>query len=141
MDAYFFIFCKVWWPLSTETIFQMVARRILQRRFNELRSMSKIFKILNNYGVLIEIKNASHERLSVEKNRRRIFDLEKAENPGLLVECLVPDWKGDLECVNLVANSGLDVYAHNVETVERLQMRVRDPRANYIQVYFYTYAF
>merc|ERR1711973_932608 len=57
----------------------------------------------------------------------------KAENPGLLVECLVPDWKGDLECVNLVANSGLDVYAHNVETVERLQMRVRDPRANYKQ--------
>jgi len=57
----------------------------------------------------------------------------KAENPGLLVECLVPDWKGDLECVNLVANSGLDVYAHNVETVERLQMRVRDPRANYAQ--------
>ena len=76
-----------------------------------------------------------------QKIQRRIFDLEKAENPGLLVECLVPDWKGDLECVNLVANSGLDVYAHNVETVERLQMRVRDPRANYIQVYFYTYAF
>ena len=57
----------------------------------------------------------------------------KKENPDLLVECLVPDWKGDLEAVELVANSGLDVYAHNIETVKRLQRFVRDPRANYAQ--------
>lgn len=58
----------------------------------------------------------------------------KKENPDLLVECLVPDWKGDLDAVDIVANSGLDVYAHNIETVPRLQIRVRDPRANYKQV-------
>lgn len=33
----------------------------------------------------------------------------------------------------LFCRSGLDVYAHNVETVERLQRRVRDPRAGYRQ--------
>lgn len=32
-----------------------------------------------------------------------------------------------------LATSGLDVYAHNVETVERLQKYVRDKRANYQQ--------
>ncbi len=32
-----------------------------------------------------------------------------------------------------LAASGLDVFAHNIETVERLQRRVRDPRANYRQ--------
>jgi lipoic acid synthetase len=32
-----------------------------------------------------------------------------------------------------VAQSGLDVYAHNIETVERLQRRVRDYRAGYLQ--------
>ena len=32
-----------------------------------------------------------------------------------------------------LANSGLDVFAHNIETVERLQKRVRDPRAGYDQ--------
>jgi lipoic acid synthetase len=32
-----------------------------------------------------------------------------------------------------VATSGLDVYAHNVETVERLTPRVRDRRAGYAQ--------
>ena len=35
--------------------------------------------------------------------------------------------------VERVASSGLDVFAHNIETVERLQRRVRDPRANYEQ--------
>ena len=30
----------------------------------------------------------------------------KKENPGLLVECLVPDWRGDLNATTLVANSG-----------------------------------
>lgn len=29
--------------------------------------------------------------------------------------------------------SGVDVYAHNIETVEALQRYVRDPRANYAQ--------
>ena len=57
----------------------------------------------------------------------------KKENPGLLVECLVPDWAGDLSAVDLVSNSGLDVYAHNVETVERMTPMVRDPRATYRQ--------
>ena len=57
----------------------------------------------------------------------------KKENPGLLVECLVPDWTGDMSAVDLVANSGLDVYAHNVETVERMTPMVRDPRATYRQ--------
>ena len=33
-----------------------------------------------------------------------------------------------------VAGSGLDVFAHNIETVERLTPAVRDPRAKYRQV-------
>jgi lipoic acid synthetase len=57
----------------------------------------------------------------------------KAETPGLMVECLTPDFGGVRTDVERVALSGLDVYAHNVETVERLQRRVRDPRAYYSQ--------
>ena len=38
-----------------------------------------------------------------------------------------------LSHVSLVAGSGLDVYAHNIETVEALQRFVRDHRANYAQ--------
>ena len=61
------------------------------------------------------------------------IELLKAESPGLMVECLTPDFAGVRSDVERVALSGLDVYAHNVETVERLQQRVRDPRANYSQ--------
>lgn len=41
--------------------------------------------------------------------------------PSLLVECLTGDFRGDLKGVETVAVSGLEVYAHNVETVEALQ--------------------
>ena len=57
----------------------------------------------------------------------------KKFNPQLYIECLTPDFRGDEKCIETVALSGLDVFAHNVETVERLQWLVRDPRANYKQ--------
>ncbi|GFR46784.1 hypothetical protein Agub_g8415 [Astrephomene gubernaculifera] len=57
----------------------------------------------------------------------------KQLKPNILVECLTPDFRGDLDAVRHLAGSGLDVFAHNVETVERLQRRVRDPRAGYMQ--------
>ncbi|XP_050409614.1 lipoyl synthase, mitochondrial-like, partial [Patella vulgata] len=57
----------------------------------------------------------------------------KQRKSSILVECLTPDFRGDLKAVETVASSGLDVYAHNVETVAELQWLVRDPRANYKQ--------
>lgn len=55
------------------------------------------------------------------------MELLKHKKPELLVECLVSDFQGDLSSVETLALSGLDVYAHNVETVERLQkVRKRD---------------
>jgi len=57
----------------------------------------------------------------------------KERAPHILVECLTPDFQGDLDAVRMLASSGLDVFAHNVETVSRLQSRVRDPRAGYAQ--------
>ncbi len=49
-------------------------------------------------------------------------------NPS--VEVLVPDFGGDLDAAALVAAEVPDVFAHNMETVERLYPRVRD-RAGY----------
>nr|GEY34222.1 lipoyl synthase 2, mitochondrial [Tanacetum cinerariifolium] len=39
---------------------------------------------------------------------------------------IFPDFRGDVSCVEKVAKSGLDVFAHNIETVEELQSSVRD---------------
>ncbi|XP_074564622.1 lipoyl synthase 1, chloroplastic-like [Curcuma longa] len=57
----------------------------------------------------------------------------KKLKPEILVECLTSDFRGDLEAVSLLVDSGLDVFAHNIETVRRLQRIVRDPRAGYEQ--------
>jgi lipoyl synthase len=57
----------------------------------------------------------------------------KKRNPGLLIEVLTPDFRGDLGAVKKIADVHPDVFAHNIETVERLQRRVRDGRANYKQ--------
>ena len=57
----------------------------------------------------------------------------KQKAPGMLVEALTGDYAGDEEMVALVARSGLDVYAHNVETVEELTSMVRDRRAGFKQ--------
>ena len=74
----------------------------------------------------------------------------KATKPSLMVEVgvsfqllyqlshfsrqvLSPDFSGSEEGVQAVASSGLDVFAHNIETVERLTPAVRDPRAKYRQ--------
>lgn len=57
----------------------------------------------------------------------------KRRNPGTAVEALTPDFAGVLADVHTVMDSGLDVFAQNVETVERLTHPVRDPRAGYRQ--------
>jgi lipoic acid synthetase len=59
--------------------------------------------------------------------------LLKKLSPNLLVEVLTPDFKGNEEWIAKIVRSGPDVFAHNVETVERLTPRVRDPRAKYRQ--------
>jgi len=63
----------------------------------------------------------------------RTVQLIKFRAPRMRVECLVSDFAGDEAAVATLAASGLDVFAHNIETVERLQPFVRDKRANYAQ--------
>jgi lipoyl synthase len=57
----------------------------------------------------------------------------KTLNPNTAVEALTPDFDGVLDHVEWVVDSGLEVFAQNVETVKRLTHPVRDPRASYEQ--------
>ncbi|KAG8981310.1 hypothetical protein FRB90_007344 [Tulasnella sp. 427] len=57
----------------------------------------------------------------------------KQKAPNILVEALTGDFQGSRPEVELVAKSGLDVYAHNIETVEALTPFVRDRRAKFRQ--------
>ena len=53
--------------------------------------------------------------------------------PKVMVEALTPDFEGKNKSISILLSSSLDVFAQNVETVERLTVRVRDPRAGYQQ--------
>lgn len=54
----------------------------------------------------------------------------KKQNPGIKVEVLIPDFKGDTVCLQRVLDAQPDVLNHNVETVPRLYKTVR-PQAKY----------
>lgn len=73
----------------------------------------------------LEDQGSNHFRLVIQKL--------KEKKPDILVEALTPDFQGNEKLIRAVASSGLDVYAHNLETVERLTPNVRDRRANYKQ--------
>ncbi|MFA6302277.1 MAG: lipoyl synthase [Legionella sp.] len=57
----------------------------------------------------------------------------KQRCPNTKIEALTPDFQGIERDVALLLDSGLDVFAQNVETVERLTHPVRDNRAGYQQ--------
>ena len=63
----------------------------------------------------------------------RTISLIKQRQASLLLEVLTPDFKGNEEYIKKIIEAGPDVFAHNIETVERLSSQVRDPRASYQQ--------
>lgn len=65
---------------------------------------------------------------------KTIEAIQKA-NPKTRIEILAGDFRGQTASLHpiLYAGRGLDVFAHNVETVRRLSPRVRDARAKYDQ--------
>lgn len=57
----------------------------------------------------------------------------KKQCPNTKIEALTPDFQGVQKDVALLLDSGLDVFAQNIETVKRLTHPVRDNRAGYQQ--------
>jgi lipoyl synthase len=46
-------------------------------------------------------------------------------NPGIRVELLIPDFEGNMQALQIVVNSGIEILNHNIETVPRLYGKVR----------------
>jgi lipoic acid synthetase len=69
-------------------------------------------------------QGASHVAETVKRLKR---------SGQLRVETLCGDFQGNMDLVRQVVDSGMDVFAHNIETVERLTRTVRDRRAGYRQ--------
>ena len=73
----------------------------------------------------LEDGGAAHYAAAIRAIKRR--------TPATAVEALTPDFAGVIRDVHTVLDAGLDVFAQNVETIERLTHPVRDPRAGYRQ--------
>jgi len=63
--------------------------------------------------------------------------IRRLKETGILVEVLIPDFRGNEKCLDRIIAAKPDVIAHNIEVVERLQSdfktTIRDPRANFKQ--------
>lgn len=70
-------------------------------------------------------QGANHVASTIRKLKERA--------PHILVEALSPDFQGNKDLIRIVSQSGLDVFAHNIETTEACTPHVRDRRANYRQ--------
>jgi len=53
--------------------------------------------------------------------------------PDPIIETLVPDFRADTKAMDTIISAAPHVVSHNIETVERLTPRIRDPRASYRQ--------
>lgn len=88
----------------------------------------------------IEDQGAGHFAKTIKNLKEKVkgggeggFVSNKDRDKRILVEALTPDFRGEDRLIDMVALSGLDVFAHNVETVPELQTHARDPRANWNQ--------
>jgi len=84
------------------------------------------------YVVITTVDRDDLPDQGAEHFSRTVTTLKKL-SPSLIVEILAGDFRGDEKLVHQLTDAKPDVYAHNVETVERLTPKVRDPRAGYRQ--------
>ena len=57
----------------------------------------------------------------------------KKYDPDVVTEVLIPDFRGDQDCIRRIVDARPEVIAHNIETTATLTPKIRDPRATYKQ--------
>lgn len=99
----------------------------------EPRNAAISVELMNlKYVVLTSVDRDDLPDLGASQYAKAVIEIKKT-CPQTKVEALTPDFQGREECIDLLLSSGIDVFAQNVETVERLTHPVRDPRASYWQ--------
>jgi lipoic acid synthetase len=93
---------------------------------------SSIAKMKLEYVVLTSVDRDDLEDQGATHFAKTVSTI-KEMNKNLIIEVLTPDFCGKKDLIGKVVMAGPDVFAHNIETVRRLQKKVRDPRANYDQ--------
>ena len=97
-----------------------------------LKIAQSIKKMLLKYVILTSV-NRDDLKDGGAKHYSNTIKAIKNICPEVMVEALVADFEGKKNSISVLLNSKLDVFAQNVETVERLTKKVRDPRAGYFR--------
>lgn len=100
---------------------------------NEPENSAQTVALMNlDYVVLTSVNRDDLPDGGAEHYAKAIRAI-KHRCPSTKVEALTPDFQGKKDAIEVLLNSGVDVFAQNVETVERLTHPVRDNRAGYWQ--------
>jgi len=98
---------------------------------NEPENIAKAVKKLGlRYVVLTSVDRDDLEDGGAEHFSETIRVVKKL-NPEIIVEALIPDFRGDITGLKRVVYSGVEVVAHNIETVRELSPIIRDNCASY----------
>lgn len=87
---------------------------------------------LFDYVVLTSVNRDDLEDGGASHFAECIKEIKKAY-PKIIVEVLIPDFNGNTKSLKKIVDAKPEVIAHNIETVERLQKKIRDARASYGQ--------
>ncbi len=96
--------------------------------------LARSVRRMNLEHAVITVVNRDDLNDSGSEHYRRCIEAVHQECPETTLELLCSDLAGDLsDLEHLLQDSPLDVFAHNVECVPRLDQNVRDPRASFKQ--------
>lgn len=92
---------------------------------DEPSNVAKAAKTLNlKHVVVTSVNRDDLEDQGSNHFVKTISELKK-EIPGIVVEVLTPDFRGDKDCIKRVTDAKPDIYNHNLETIPRLYKEVR----------------
>ena len=97
---------------------------------NEPRNLAETIKQMQaKYIVLTMVDRDDLKDAGAAHILETVYEIKKT-NPTTKIELLVGDLNGDTNLIQEVATAEIDVFSHNIETVERLYPRLR-PQGRY----------
>lgn len=104
-----------------------------QLDFNEPQKVATSCQIMKLKYVVLTMVDRDDLEDGGAGHVNRVIQTIKKENQGIVIEILAGDFRGNKTSIKNILETSPAVFAHNLETIERLTPRVRDARASYKQ--------
>jgi len=98
--------------------------------WDEPRRVAQAVKLMQVKHCVITSVNRDELKDGGAKIWAATVNAVREESPGTTMETLIPDFKGNIDSIDLMIDVAPEVVSHNMETVPRLYRKVR-PQAKY----------